>query len=63
MLYKHVSFSHDLIPMSSKLHAAVTNRLQEFDGGMESRTTPIQEEEGDEDITMLGTPEIWSSTS
>jgi hypothetical protein len=46
-------------PMYSKLRAAVTNLLQEFDGGMESRTTLIQEGEDDEDIIMLDTPEIW----
>jgi hypothetical protein len=63
MLCKHVSFSHDPTPMSSKLRAVVTNLLQEFDGGMESRMTLIQEGEDDEDITMLDTPEIWSSTS
>jgi hypothetical protein len=49
--------------MSSKLRAAITNLLQEFDGGMKLRTTPIQEREDDEDITMLDTLEIWSSTS
>jgi hypothetical protein len=63
MLCKHVSFSHDPTPMSSKLRSAITNLLQEFDGGIESRMTPIQEGEDDEGITMLDTPEIWSSTS
>jgi hypothetical protein len=63
MLCKHVSFSHDPTPMSSKLRAAITNLLHEFDGGMESRMTPIKEREHDEDITMLDTPKIWSSTS
>jgi hypothetical protein len=58
MLCKYVSFSHDPTPMSSKLCTAVTNLLQEFDGGMESRMTPIQEGEDDEHITMLDTPEI-----
>ena len=33
--------THD--PMSCTLHPVVTNVLQEFDAGMESRTTPIQE--------------------
>jgi hypothetical protein len=47
----------------AKLRVAVTNLLQKFDGGMESRMTPIQEREDDEDITMLDTPKIWSSTS
>jgi hypothetical protein len=55
--------SHDSTSISSKLRAVVTNLLQEFDGGMESKTTPIQEREDDEDITMLDTPEIWSSMS
>jgi hypothetical protein len=63
MLCKHVLFSPDPTPMSSKLHPSVTNLLQEFDSGMESRTTPIQEGEDNEDITMLDTPKIWSSTS
>jgi hypothetical protein len=63
MLCRHISFSHDPTHMSSKLLAAVTNLLQEFDGGMESRMTPIYEGEDDADITMLDTPEIWSSTS
>jgi hypothetical protein len=55
---KHVLFSNDSTPMSSKLCVDITNLLQEFDGRMESRTTPIQEGEDDEDITMLDTPEI-----
>jgi hypothetical protein len=55
---KHVSFSHDPTPMSSKLCAAVTNLLQEFDVGVESRMTPFQEGEDDKDITMHDTPEI-----
>jgi hypothetical protein len=63
ILFKYVSFLHDPTPMFRKMRAAVTNLLQEFDGGMESRTTPIQEGEDDEDITMLNTPKIWSSTS
>jgi hypothetical protein len=63
ILCKYVSFLHDPTPMFRKMRAAVTNLLQEFDGGMESRTTPIQEGEDDEDITMLNTPKIWSSTS
>jgi len=37
--------------------------LQEFDAGMESRTTPIQEEEDDEDITTLDMHEPASSLS
>jgi hypothetical protein len=63
MLCKHISFSYDPTPMSSKLHAAVTKLLPKFDGGMDSRTTPTQEGEDDEDITMLDIPEIWSSMS
>jgi hypothetical protein len=35
----------------SCMHSAVTNLLQDVDDGMESRTTPIQEGEGDEDIS------------
>ena len=42
-------------PMPHILHPVVTNLLQEFDAGMESRTTPIQEGEDDEDIDMLDT--------
>jgi hypothetical protein len=42
ILCKHVLFSHDPTPISRKLRAAVTNLLQESDGGIESRTTPIQ---------------------
>lgn len=61
MLCTHVPFSND--PMHSALHPAVTNLLQKFDGGMESRTTPIQEGEDDEDITTLDTHEPASSPS
>jgi len=49
--------------MSCTLHPVVTNVLQEFDAGMESRTTPIQEGEDDEDIAMLGMHEPVSSPS
>jgi hypothetical protein len=35
----------------SCMHSAVTNLLQDVDDGMESRTTPIQEGEDDEDIS------------
>ena len=41
MLCRYVSSTYD--PMSCTLHPVVTNLLQEFDAGMESRTTPIQE--------------------
>ena len=61
MFCAHVPFSND--PMNSALHPVVTNLLQRFDGGMESRTTPIQEGEDDEDITMLDIREPASSTS
>ena len=53
MLCQYVSSTHD--PTSCTLHPVVTNVLQEFDAGMESRTTPIQEGEDDEDIAMLDT--------
>ena len=57
MLCRYVS------PMSCTLHPVVTNLLQEFDDGMESRTTPIQEGEDDEDIDMLDTFMPWPSPS
>jgi hypothetical protein len=50
-------------PMSCTLHPAVPNLLQEFDDGMESRMTPIQEEEDDEDITTLDMHELALSPS
>ena len=53
MLCRYVSSTHDL--MSCTLHPVVTNLLQEIDDGMESRTTPIQEGEDEEDIAMLDT--------
>ena len=43
------------VPMSCTWHPSVTNLLQEFDDGMESRMTPIQEREDNEDITTLDT--------
>jgi hypothetical protein len=46
MLCRHVLLSHDPTTMSSKLH---TNLSDEFDGGMASRMTPIQEVENDEE--------------
>ena len=55
MFSRHVSPSHDHATLSSNLCPTVTNLLQEFDGGMESRMTPIQEGEDDDDITMLDT--------
>ena len=45
------------------LYHVVTNLLQEFDAAMESRTTPIQEGEDDEDIAMLDMHEPASSPS
>jgi hypothetical protein len=50
-------------PMPCDLHPAVANLLQEFDAGMESRMTTIQEGEDDEDITMLDMHEPASSPS
>jgi len=61
MLCQYVSSTHD--PMSCTLHPVVTNILQEFDAGMESRMTPIQEGEDDEDIAMLDMHEPASSPS
>ena len=40
-------------PISCTWHPSVTNLLQKFDDGMESRMNPIQEGEDDEDITTL----------
>ena len=50
-------------PMPYILHPVVTNLLQEFDAEMESRTTPIQEGEDEEDIAMLDMHEPASSLS
>ena len=50
-------------PMPHILHPVVTNFLQEFDAEMESRTTPIQEGEDDEDIATLDMHELASSPS
>ena len=61
MLCRYVSSTHD--PMSRTFYPVVTNLLQEIDDGMESRTTPIQKGEDDEDITMLDTFMPWSSPS
>ena len=61
MLCRYVSSTHD--PMSCTLHPVVTNLLQEIDNGMESRTTPIQVGEDDEDIAMLDTLLPWSPPS
>ena len=61
MLCQYVSSTHD--PMSCTLHPVVTNLLQEIDDEMESRTTPIQEREDDEDIATLDMHEPASSPS
>ena len=61
MLCRYVSSTYD--PMSCTLHPVVTNLLQELDDWMESRTTPIQEGEDDEDIAMLDTLISWPSPS
>ena len=50
-------------PMPHILHPVITNLLQEFDAGMESRMTPIQEGEDDEDIATLNMHEPASSPS
>ena len=49
--------------MSCTLHPVVTNLLLEIDDGMESRMTPIQEGEDDDDIDMLDTFMPWPSPS
>ena len=51
MLCRYASSTHD--PMFCTLHPVVTNLLQELDDWMESRMTPIQEGEDDEDIATL----------
>ena len=61
MLCRYESSTHD--PMSCTLHPVVTKLLQEIDNGMQSRTTPIQEGEDDENIVMLDTHVSWSSPS
>ena len=61
MLCRYKSFP--TAPMSCTMHPVVTNLLQEIDDGMESRTTPIQEGEDDEDIEMLDTFMPWPSPS
>ena len=49
--------------MSCTMHPAVTNLLQEIDNGMESGTTPIQEEENDEDIAASDMYTLKSDSS
>ena len=61
MLCRYVSFTN--ASMSHTMHPAVTNLLQEIDDGMESRTTPIQEGEDDEDITASDTYTFKSQSS
>lgn len=55
MICTHVPYSSDML--HSALHPSITNLLQKFDGGMESRsrTKLIQEGEDDQDIPMLDT--------
>ena len=50
-------------PMPHILHPVVTKLLQEFEAGMESRMTPIQEREDNEDITTLNTYTLKSELS
>ena len=61
MLCRNVSFTTS--PICGTLHPVAPNLLQEISAGMESRTTPIQEGEDDEDITRLDTHMPWSSPS
>ena len=61
MLCRYKSFPN--APMSCTMHLAVTNLLQEIDNRMESRTTPIQEGEDDEDITASDTYTFKSQSS
>jgi len=49
--------------MSCTMHPAVTNLLQDIDNGMESRMTPIQEGEDDEDIATSDTYTLKSKSS
>ena len=60
---RRVSPPHDYTTLSSKLHRAVPNILREFDGGMESMTTSIQEEEDDKDIIASDTYTLKSESS
>ena len=62
MLCRDICFINN-DPMPRDLHPAVTNLLQEIDNGMESRMTPIQEGEDDDDIDMLDTFMPWPSPS
>jgi len=61
MLCRYVSFTN--APMSCTMHLAVTNLLQEIDDGMESRTTPIQEGEDDQNIAASDTYTLKSESS
>ena len=49
--------------MSCTMHSAVTNLLQEIDNGMESRMTPIQKGEDDEDIATSDAYTLKSDSS
>ena len=61
MLGRYESFPN--APMSCTMHPAVTNLLQEFDNGMESRMNPIQEGEDNEDIAASDTYTLKSDSS
>ena len=45
------------------MHPAITNLLQEIDNGMESRMTPIQKGEDDEDIAASDAYTLKSDSS
>ena len=61
MLCRYESFPN--APISCTMHPAVTNLLQEIDNGMESRMTPIQEGEDDENITASDAYTLKSDSS
>ena len=61
MLCRYKSFP--TAPMSCTMHPTVTNLLQEIDDRMESRMTPIQEGEDDEDIAASDAYTLMSDSS
>ena len=61
LLCRYESFPN--APMSCTMHPAVTNHLQEIDNGMESRMTPIQKGEDDEDIATSDAYTLKSDSS
>src|SRR6185503_6054526 len=61
MLCRYESFPN--APISCTMHPAVTNLLQEIDNEIESRTSPIQEREDDEDIAASDTYTLKSDSS